>query len=44
MARANKKDQEGNKITSHNSFSVLEDDDVVARALEIGVNLDNNKL
>jgi hypothetical protein len=44
MARENQKDLEGNKTLSHNSFSILEDEDIVSRALEMGVNMGYNKL
>jgi hypothetical protein len=36
MARASNKNQKGNKVHTANSFSVLEDDDNVNIALEIG--------
>jgi hypothetical protein len=44
IARAEKKDSEGTNIKTENPFSVLDDDEIVSRVLQMGVNIGDNKL
>ena len=44
MARTSQKDMKGTVIKTSNAFSVLEDDDIADRALEMGVNVDDCSL
>jgi 2-C-methyl-D-erythritol 4-phosphate cytidylyltransferase len=37
-AAAEKKDLSGTSLNASNSFAILDDDDIIARALEMGVN------